>query len=384
VRVAYLNHTGLVSGAEYTLLESLRRLPPTVSPLLVSPAGPLRDAASRAAIATAAIRGFDASLKLDPVGTPAALAALLSSAFSLRRTCRRAGIDLVHANSIRAGLIAGAARRLGGPPAAVMIWDSLPSGRVADLTRWEIQRRTDAVLACSRYTAECFGPGVSVVYPSVELQPAPNQELGLRFRADLGIAEDALLLGVVGQITPWKAQHTAIRALDLVRRSFPDVTLLIAGSAKFLGRRRYDNPAYLERLRSLTTDLSLDGSVRFLGERRDVSALMSALDLLLVPSAEEPFGRVVVEAMLAGTPPLATSVGGPAEVIDDGRTGFLIPPGDPRPWADRILELTDAPERRARIGSAAVTAARAFTPERHVRELIQTYERLRGGGDPTV
>ncbi len=125
-----------------------------------------------------------------------------------------------------------------------------------------------------------------------------------------------MLLGVVAQLSPWKGQDTAIEALRILREQGVDAHLLLIGSAKFVARAtRFDNEAYVAGLRARVARADLEDRVSWLGEREDVPELVRALDVLLLPSREEPFGRALIEAMALGVPVLATEVGGPPEIV---------------------------------------------------------------------
>src|SRR5207302_5178465 len=111
----------------------------------------------------------------------------------------------------------------------------------------------------------------------------------------------------------------AIRVAGELSGTGQPVRLLVVGSPKFTsGATRLDNRAYLDELHRLVAELGLDDTVLFLGEREDVPEILAATDLVLVPSWEEPFGRAIVETMAMGVPVIATSIGGPAEIISDG------------------------------------------------------------------
>ena len=115
---------------------------------------------------------------------------------------------------------------------------------------------------------------------------------------------------------------------------------------------------------SLIAELELEDAVVFAGQRPNIPAIMRAVDMLLLPSWEEPFGRVVVEGMAAGRPVIATSVGGPAQTITDGLDGLLAPPKDPQAWAAAINRLLDDPQLARRIGENARAAAERFSVAR--------------------
>jgi len=176
-----------------------------------------------------------------------------------------------------------------------------------------------------------------------------------------------VLLGVVAQLTPWKGQDTAVQALGILCSQGIDAHLLLVGSAKFRSpAARYDSQAYVRRLRRLVTAGGLEDRVSWLGEREDVATLVRALDLVLVPSWEEPFGRVVLEALALQVPVIATDVGGPREILTEGREGLLRPPRSPEAWAQAIRTLADdagARERMGRLGRARVQEA--FTLQQH-------------------
>jgi glycosyltransferase involved in cell wall biosynthesis len=163
--------------------------------------------------------------------------------------------------------------------------------------------------------------------------------------------------------------------LAALRRRGGDASLLIVGEAKFArGSEAFDNPAFERSLQAMVSDLGLAGAVSFLGERADIPDIMRALDLVLVPSWEEPFGRSVIEAMAMETPVIATDVGGPPEILTDGAEGRLIPPQEPERWAEVAAELLDAPDELSRMGrTGRQTAVARFGRDRHVDAVLAAY-----------
>jgi glycosyltransferase involved in cell wall biosynthesis len=386
MRVLFVNHTGIVSGAEHSLLTLIDGLPPEVVAGLACSEGQLAEMARERGIEVHLVRGTAGSLRLHPWHTPVAVAEIALSGVQVARAARRTGASVVHANSLRASLAAGIACRIDRRGFVAHVRDSLPDSTATRLIRRLVAREADQVVAISEYVAERFRTGLSDRDVPVQVIDNPV-DLG-RFRADLRGPDASRspaepLLVIVGQISPWKGHDTAIRALHDLRGHHPNARLLIVGEVKFAdSATRFDNRGYLAELHQLVRDLGLEEAVEFVGERKDVPEIMARADVVLVPSIEEPFGRTVAEAMAVGTPVVATTVGGPAELIDDGTTGLLAPPGEPAAWSEAIRRILEHPDWAHEMGRrASDVARRRFSIERHVAAMMEVYksvESLRG------
>lgn len=381
MRVLHVDHTGLISGAERSLIELLRAEPAVgIEPLVACPRGALAAEIATLGLTSVPLRGTAGSFKLHPLHTPRAAFDVLSMALTIRRQVRAHRIDVVHANTMQAGVVAVLSRRLGGPPCVCHLRDALPDSRAGAAVR-RVLRNADGLVAISRYTAERLSPrweaaGVRVVENAVDASRFNPARFDRRAaRAMLEVPAGVPVLGMVAQITPWKAQSDAIRILAALLPEFPGARLLLVGEAKFVsGATRYDNRGYLSDLYALADELGVAHAVAFLGERDDVPAVLAACDLALLPSWEEPFGRSVAEAMAMGLPVLATSVGGPSEVVDDGLTGRLLPPGEPALWAMTAAKLLRDPPARGAMGVRARAAVlERFVPARHAAEMLAAY-----------
>ncbi|HEY2216862.1 MAG TPA: glycosyltransferase, partial [Solirubrobacteraceae bacterium] len=153
--------------------------------------------------------------------------------------------------------------------------------------------------------------------------------------------------------------------------------LLLIGSAKFVASAtRFDNEQYVAHLHDLAAREGVADRVSWLGEREDVPELLRALDVLLLPSWEEPFGRALIEAMALEVPVIATNVGGPREIVRDGQDGFLLAPRQAGLWASAIARLLQSPESAAQMGrSGLARVQQEFTTARHVAVTLDVYER---------
>jgi glycosyltransferase involved in cell wall biosynthesis len=251
----------------------------------------------------------------------------------------------------------------------------------------EIGKRATVVIFNSQYTKASFASvhstgAARVVHGPVDLErfdPAaidPSKE-----RARLGLGSSTPVLAVIAQLTPWKGQDDAIRILELLKPRYPEARLLLVGSAKFVsGATRYDNTAYVRELERLTESLGLGNEVMFLGERDDIPEVLRAIDVLLAPSWEEPFGLAITEAMAMQVPVVATEVGGPAEIVRSGEDGLLVPPKRPEKWAAAIEGLISNPASLAEMGEKArERVVTQFSVEAHVQGVRAAYEEALGG-----
>lgn len=381
MRILYVNHTAEVSGAERSLLSLLEGLPGSIEARVAAPRGRLELALAPLGIPLTPIAGTSGSLRLHPLHTPKALADMSIAAAQVRRAARAHRAEIVHANSIRAGIVVGLAR----PRCATVVHvrDCLPPGAVTTATMRLIGGTATVVIANSAYTARSVLAAapraqVEVVHNAVDLSRwDPGRIDREAARARLGAPPGRLLLGVVAQLSPWKGQDVAIEALRQIRAAGVDAQLLLVGSAKFVARAtRFDNEAYLDGLHALVARDGLEDRVSWLGERDDVPELVRALDILLLPSWEEPFGRALIEAMALEVPVIATKIGGPVEIVEDGREGLLLAPRDAAAWAQAVLGLAADPARRAAMGRAGrARVQEQFTLARHVEETLGVYRR---------
>jgi glycosyltransferase involved in cell wall biosynthesis len=386
MRVLYVNHTGLLGGGEHSLLRLVESVPGEVDARLACPPGPLHMHAARRGIRVMPIAESVGSLKLHPVHTPVALGAMATAAAGVLRAARSWRADLLHANSIRAGMIAAHVSRLVRRPLVLHVRDCLPPSPLTRRLQSSLAAHAAAVIAISGHVARAFDPDGAARLLEViddpfdfgQLDPARIDRRTARMR--LALADNALVLALVGQITPWKGQEEAIRALARVRQTHPSALLLIVGETKFVARAtRHDNRSYLRRLHEIVDELRLGDAVRFLGEREEVPEILRACDVALLPSWEEPFGRVVVEAMAMAVPVVATAVGGPAEIIRDGVDGVLVAARQPEALAAAITGLLANESRRRSIGVAARTGAvERFGQERQAAGVTALYRDVVG------
>jgi glycosyltransferase involved in cell wall biosynthesis len=180
-------------------------------------------------------------------------------------------------------------------------------------------------------------------------------------RPALDLAPETPLLGIVGRLAPIKDHTTLFQAMALLQARGQVAHLLVVGDGEERGR-----------LEGLARRLGLDTRIHFLGWRTDLAAIMKELDVVVCASRNEGTPVALIEAMAAGIPVLSTDVGGVADLVAHGKTGWLVPPGDPPAVARAIEELLGDPALRARLGSAGPAVALDY----EVTRLIPRVEAL--------
>jgi glycosyltransferase involved in cell wall biosynthesis len=185
-----------------------------------------------------------------------------------------------------------------------------------------------------------------------------------------GSPANQIRVGTAARLVPSKGIVHLIRAIALLHEEFPDVRLEIAGA----GPER-------ESLEREVTECKLGGNVQFLEWRTDLPALMRNWDIYVQPSLLDPFPIATIQATAAGLPVVATTAGGFPEIIEDGRTGLLVPPGDPVSLASRLRTLLVEPEQRRQMGAAGRARARArFSADRMTSDIAAIYDEILSSG----
>lgn len=297
--------------------------------------------------------------------------------FQLSRVLRRERVSILHAHSAKAGLVGRLAAVCARTPVVFFTvhnsifyaeWPEYKKGFFA-LAEKVLARRTYRIITVSEalrqelIAREGLKPGqVVTVYNGInpeEFQVAESREA---LRRRLGLPAEAPLVGIVTRLAPQKGLRYLIEAAAL----FPPeerLVFVVVG----------DGPLRAE-LQELAEKSGVGSHFVFTGVRRDVPLILGALDLLVLPSVTEGLGLILLEAMAASLPVVATAVGGVPEVVLDGETGVLVPPRDPAALAGAIAGLLRAPERARRLGAAGrERVARLFTVERMVGQISALY-----------
>ena len=382
-RVVFVSHTGTMSGAEMVLCDAVT--PWCGATAFLFEAGPLGPALQERGLALVHARhgaGLSALRRDGSLWRSIPLAGRLVATVLALARCAKAH-DVVYANSQKAFVLSALATALVRRPLVWHLHDILDPAHFGAAQRGLQVRLANAratrVVVPSTAAADAFVASggrrdlVEVVPNGLDLDGDPGDPATLR--RSLGLP-DGPLVGVFSRLAPWKGQHVVLAALA---RS-PGTACLVAGTALF------GEDDYAAGLHALAAERGLSDRVHFLGQRGDVPHLMRAVDVVVHPStAPEPFGRTLVEAMLVGTPVIATDAGAAAEILDRGAAGTLVPPGDADALADAIARVLSAPpEIGDQVARAQATARARYGAARMQARLADLIHRAAGGEETST
>jgi glycosyltransferase involved in cell wall biosynthesis len=292
----------------------------------------------------------------------------------IAREMRRAKVEIVHSYLFHANWFGTLTARLARVPVAIV------SKRNVDVyerarDRWAcriVNRLADCVTAVAQGVAEhvartegCRRDKIVVVPNGIDVTAGDRAGAAAR-PEDQGPAADHLVVGTIARLVWYKGHQELIEAFARVRREHGSARLALVGDGPL-------RPALGEQADAL----GLNGSVRFLGTVPRAWRLLPHFDVFVLPSRWEGMSNGLLEAMAAGRPIVATTVGGNPELIADGETGLLVPPENPEALAAAILRLVRDPALARRLGEAARRrVVQDYTLEAVVRRMENLYDRL--------
>ena len=383
IGVLALDQSGVLGGAELSLLEVVKTLRARIHVALFDD-GPFRTALDEAGVAVdvldaGALRHVRKQGGKLPKGS--ALTGLASLVRAVTARAREA--DVIYANTQRAMVIGALAGRLARRPVVWHLRDIVSAQHFGRkqlaIIKWCAKFGLAHVVANSEASAKAFSDltgfdskRIDVVFNGISAAPfdalrgVPRHSL----RTRLGLPQDAFLVGSFSRLAHWKGQHVLLEAMVLNTRMH----------AVFVGAALFGEDEYEAGLRAFVEANGLAGRVHFLGFQHDVAACMGAVDVIAHTSiTPEPFGRVIVEGMLALRPVVAARAGGVLEIVEDGVDGLLCEPGDAGALARTLANLqADVALRERIVANGHRTAVRRFGTANYVASVERILKNVAG------
>ena len=317
-------------------------------------------------------RGVETRLvHLAPLFNPIAL-------WRLTRLLVREHVTILQTHGARANFYGRIAGRLAGVPVIIStIHNSLKDYEVSPLTRWlytvllrltlplvhrilcvSEANRGDLIEECPAAAAKA-----QTVHNGVDLSAFSSQPNHQKVRQELGVTEGPVLV-TIGRLTEQKGHRYLLQALSCLLETWPQLCCLFVGEGELQ-----------DALRRMAIDLGVEQACRFVGVREDIPGILTAADVFVLPSLSEGFPFVLLEALAMGCPVVASRVNGVPELIEDHKTGLLVPPRDPQALARAIRDMLDDRRAALRMGAAGRALVRErFTVNRMVANTTAIFD----------
>lgn len=291
-------------------------------------------------------------------------------ALQFRRLLRQERVDLIHGHEFDANVQGAVVAALAGIPLVATVhgknyfWEKLRR-RLA--YRWVNHRATMVAVSenLKEFIVEKVGvsPGrVKVLYNGVDVLPQCDRADVDECRKELGVSQDDQIVGVVGNLYPVKGHQYLIDGIPAILEKCPNTSFVFAGRGQL-------EP----HLKEQVNRLGVDAKVFFLGLRQDIPRILAMLDVFVLPSLSEGLSMAILEAMIAGKPVVATQVGGNPELVLDGKTGFLVPPGNSQALAASVVALLTNTERAIQL---AEEGKRRAEEQFSLQAMVRAYQEL--------
>lgn len=367
--VLFVNTPVYIGGAEISLLALMRHLDrQRFAPMLLTSGDGALAAAARSYGIESLTQTFLWPSRRYPWRYP-------SSVWDLIKTVRRHNVKLIHTNCARSlPYVRQACSVLHLPYVShvrdfLRDWFGVKSVRALNGAKFVIANSQAIATACVNAGIE--NSHIRVIYNPIQLEPfaeARQFDSGA-IRQELGLPDKAYVIGIVGQIQEIKGHMEFVEAASIVAAVLPQAHFVVIGDA-FTPELQ----TFKKRLLQKIEDYQLTERIHLSGYRKDVARVMQALDVLTVPSWNEPFGRVVVEGQAAGCPVIATDQGGIPELIQNGTNGILVPAKNGTHLAEAIIKLSSDTKLQESIRLAGLGNSQRYSVQQHVDQIEAIYD----------
>lgn len=291
----------------------------------------------------------------------------LKAIYFTLKLIKKLGVDVVNTHSGKDSYIAGIAGKLSTKHPLIVRTRHLA---LPITSTFSYKYLADIVVTVSEYVKNyLISKGISsrkvfAVATGVDIEKFAPDRIKATVKAELGLKEDTPLIGTVAVLRKKKGHHILIQAIPEVLKSFPEAVFIFAGD----GPQRKNIEAQILKY-------GISNNVIMLGHRDDIPNILSSIDVFVLPTEQEALGTSFLEAMAMCKPVIGSDVDGVREVIDDGVNGFLVPSGDAKALARKIIELISDRQKAAKMGiEGRKKVETKYTIERMCKTMFDLYE----------
>jgi glycosyltransferase involved in cell wall biosynthesis len=394
-KIIFIDDSGEIGGAEKVLLSLLENLNRDIylPEVIVGTEGNFKNRIENLGIKCYLIQMHEwktMELKINALTVYKPLAFLYNFLSFLHISCRllfffyqsnrKTNIDFIHTNGIKSQICASFAAKILG---IKIIWHEhtiQPSGLRRLIIGLMGNLFPERIIAVSNAVKNsyCFYlknlKKIVTIHNGIYFNKTYiSSDRIANIKEKFGIPKNVPVVGMASFLRPWKGHEVFLKAAKIVVSVFKNVKFLIVGNTQFKKEHWYKN-----YLLELSKDLGISEYVYFLGFLEDPITVIAMLDILISASVlEDPFPTVILEAQASAVPVIATNIGGSKEIIEDGITGYLIPPGDENTLAQKICMLLNDPVKRIQMGYQGRKRIESnFTIVKFVREIERVYSSL--------
>jgi glycosyltransferase involved in cell wall biosynthesis len=399
-RILYIHHGGGLGGAPLSLFYLLKQLDRSrYEPIILTfRPGPIIDLYQSNGFETHVAPGATdfSHTELEWYGginlwrLPIQLIGFFRTIYIVRGYIQRFKPDLIHLNSSTLAAAAQAAR-LENVPVVWHIREPINNGYVGlrrDWLKGQIHQHATRIIAISDFDASRLtpSPNIRVIHNFVDFTTFDRSLSPGEARRKFNLTPAQNIVTLLGGVAYPKGTLPFVKALPLVRQQLPNTKFLVAGPSPAVGDSsrlkstlkfllRAD--AYDRQVMKAASDSIASGHIRFLGHRTDIPQVLAATDILAFPSVVPHFARPILEAGAMAKPVIASRLGGPLELVEEGRTGLLVPPNDPAALADALIALLKDPQRMMQMGEAGYQQAlEKFDAVKNAQRTFAVYEEI--------
>ena len=304
----------------------------------------------------------------NPIRLIGFLISLLVSLITLLDILRKQNISIIYTNTYKAYIYALPIKVFRKVKVICHIRDNIKKSNVAKF----LISRCDATICISKHIFNQLPDSTNkrLIYGGVDTISWNPIYKSVDNTKSITNIENNIIIACISQLTKWKNQTDFIRVAKIISDRYNNLCFLIVGD-DLSGREK----SYKNELLNLVKSFNLQDKVQFLGHREDIRDIMNQIDILVHPAIDEPFGRILIEAMAMEKSLVAYNCGGPSEIFVDDETGFLVEPNNYQLLAKKTIELIENKERRIEMGKAGRQRVIAkFNIERYVKEMEEVFD----------